>query len=286
LVWQEAVAFILPLLANRPRAAELLHACELSSVRHGVRQIPGSCSITFFISGCADCFRQRVVIMDVRVHVHVHESRRRTTSCAARGRANCEDHRAGGDLLGQRDRVRDRVEIEFCTASHAIDATSARRRGGVGLTPLDSVDMAASSPKVHPDSLVDFHTGPCSSRRASRPSRGRRPPSTTRPRLRRRGNQILWRALPSPRHRRDAGRESQLWGSSQILSYFIRLVIAARRTLSVDERLGSSPWAARGVARELVPARWRGSYTSRFSITAAPSPRNDLVKNYQVHPTH
>ncbi len=29
-----AVAFILPLLANRPRAAELLHACELSSVRH------------------------------------------------------------------------------------------------------------------------------------------------------------------------------------------------------------------------------------------------------------
>ena len=46
-------------------------------------------------------------------------------------------------------------------------------------------------------------------------------------------------ALPSPRHRRDAGRESQLWGSSQILSYFIRLVIAARRTLSVDERLGS-----------------------------------------------
>ena len=33
-VWQEAVAFILPLLANRPRAAELLHACELSSVRH------------------------------------------------------------------------------------------------------------------------------------------------------------------------------------------------------------------------------------------------------------
>ena len=93
--------------------------------------------------------------------------------------------------------------------------------------------------RKHPDSLVDFHTGPCSSRRASRPSRGRRPPSTTRPRLRRRGNQILWRALPSPRHRRDAGRESQLWGSSQILSYFIRLVIAARRTLSVDERLGS-----------------------------------------------
>ena len=93
-------------------------------------------------------------------------------------------------------------------------------------------------------------------------------------------------ALPSPRHRRDAGRESQLWGSSQILSYFIRLVIAARRTLSVDERLGSSPWAARGVARELVPARWRGSSTSRFSITAAPSPRNDLVKNYRVHPTH
>ena len=33
-VWQEAVAFTLPLLANRPRAAELLHACELSSVRH------------------------------------------------------------------------------------------------------------------------------------------------------------------------------------------------------------------------------------------------------------
>ena len=93
-------------------------------------------------------------------------------------------------------------------------------------------------------------------------------------------------ALPSPRHRRDAGRESQLWGSSQILSYFIRLVIAARRTLSVDERLGSSPWAARGDTRELVPARWRGSSTSRFSITAAPSPRNDLVKKYQVHLTH
>ena len=153
------------LLANRPRAAELLHACELWSVRHGVRQIPGCCSITFFISGFVDCCRRRVVFMGVRVHVH--DSRRRTTSCAAHGRAHCEDHRAGGDLLGQRDRVRDRVEIEFCTASHAVDATSARRRGGVGLTPLDSVDMAASSPKVHPDSLIDFHTGPCSSRRTA-----------------------------------------------------------------------------------------------------------------------
>ena len=29
LVWQEAVASTIPLLANRPRAAELLHACEL-----------------------------------------------------------------------------------------------------------------------------------------------------------------------------------------------------------------------------------------------------------------
>ena len=40
-------------------------------------------------------------------------------------------------------------------------------------------------------------------------------------------------------------------GRSQILSYFVRLVIAARRSLSVGERLGSSPWAARGVAESL-----------------------------------
>ena len=89
-------------------------------------------------------------------------------------------------------------------------------------------------------------------------------------------------STPSTRRR----TRSQLWASSQILSCFVRLVIAARRTLSVESRLGSSPWAARGVSRELVPARWRGSSTTRFSITAAPSPRNDLVKNYQVHPTH
>ena len=36
---------------------------------------------------------------------------------------------------------------------HAIDATPARWRRGVGLTPLDSVITAA------PDALVDFHTG-------------------------------------------------------------------------------------------------------------------------------
>jgi hypothetical protein len=60
------------------------------------------------------------------------------------------------------------------------------------------------------------------------------------------------------RHRRDAGRESQLWGSS-----------AARRSLSVDERLGSSPWAARGVARELVTARWRKHPTHRSMSTQA-----------------
>ena len=33
-------------------------------------------------------------------------------------------------------------------------------------------------------------------------------------------------------------------GSSQILSRFVRLVIAARPSLSVDERLGLSPWFA------------------------------------------
>ena len=39
---------------------------------------------------------------------------------------------------------------------HAIDATPARRRGGVNSSPLDRARTAASSP---PDALVDFHTG-------------------------------------------------------------------------------------------------------------------------------
>ena len=34
-----------------------------------------------------------------------------------------------------------------CVARHAIDATSARRRGGGGLSPLDSVSTATSSPR-------------------------------------------------------------------------------------------------------------------------------------------
>ena len=50
--------------------------------------------------------------------------------------------------------------------------------------------------------------------------------------------------------------------------------------------------AASSVARHAVdatPARWRGD--AGFSPldgagTAASSPRNDLVKNYRVHPTH
>ena len=79
--------------------------------------------------------------------------------------------------------------------------------------------------------------------------------------------------------RHGAPDATQRWGSSQILSCFVRLVITARRTLSVDERLGSSPWAARGVARELVPARWRGDAGSSpldGASTATISPRNKL----------
>ena len=44
---------------------------------------------------------------------------------------------------------------------HAIDATSARRRGGAGSSaarPLERARTAASSPRA-PDALVDFHTG-------------------------------------------------------------------------------------------------------------------------------
>ena len=52
--------------------------------------------------------------------------------------------------------------------SHAIDATPARWRGGVGLTPLDWVITAASPQRNDlseelsgaPDSPFDFHTGP------------------------------------------------------------------------------------------------------------------------------
>ena len=42
-------------------------------------------------------------------------------------------------------------------------------------------------------------------------------------------------------------------------------------------------------AVDAAPARWRGdagSSTLDRARTAASSPRNDLVKNYQVHPTH
>ena len=47
----------------------------------------------------------------------------------------------------------------------AIDATPARRRGGVNSSPLDRAMTAASSPRddlvknCAPDTLVDFHTG-------------------------------------------------------------------------------------------------------------------------------
>ena len=66
------------------------------------------------------------------------------------------------------------------------------------------------------------------------------------------------------------------------------MVIAARCTLSEDERLGSSPWAARGVAREHVPVRWRGDAGSSpldGASTATSSPRNELVKNYRAPDT-
>ena len=42
-------------------------------------------------------------------------------------------------------------------------------------------------------------------------------------------------------------------------------------------------------AIDATPARWRGGPRSSpldGASTAAPSPRNDLVKNYRAHPTH
>jgi len=42
-------------------------------------------------------------------------------------------------------------------------------------------------------------------------------------------------------------------------------------------------------AIDATPARWRGDAGSSpldGASTAAPSPRNELVKNYRVHPTH
>ena len=42
-------------------------------------------------------------------------------------------------------------------------------------------------------------------------------------------------------------------------------------------------------AIDATPARWRGDAGSSpldGASTAASSPRNDLVKNYRVHPTH
>ena len=42
-------------------------------------------------------------------------------------------------------------------------------------------------------------------------------------------------------------------------------------------------------AIDATPARWRGGARSSpldRARTAAPSPRNDLVKNFRVHPTH
>ena len=42
-------------------------------------------------------------------------------------------------------------------------------------------------------------------------------------------------------------------------------------------------------AIDAPPARWRGDASSSpldGASTAASSPRNDLVKNYRVHPTH
>ena len=59
---------------------------------------------------------------------------------------------------------------------HAIDATPARWRGGVGSSPLDGTSAAMRSPRndLAPDTLVDFHTGrtTCGGRRrASRVAR-------------------------------------------------------------------------------------------------------------------
>ena len=42
-------------------------------------------------------------------------------------------------------------------------------------------------------------------------------------------------------------------------------------------------------AIDATPARWRGGADSSpldGARAAAPSPRNDFVKNYRVHPTH
>jgi hypothetical protein len=52
--------------------------------------------------------------------------------------------------------VAHRVKIKCRGASHAIDATPARWRGDVGLTPLDSARMAE---KRAADSPVDVHAG-------------------------------------------------------------------------------------------------------------------------------
>ena len=79
-------------------------------------------------------------------------------------------------------------------------------------------------------------------------------------------------------------------GSHLVLDLGARL-LATRSTLC-----GNQDFTARSLNRRVVlhaidatPARWRGDAGSSpldGASTAASSPRNDLVKNYRMHPTH
>ena len=64
-----------------------------------------------------------------------------------------------------------------------------------------------------------------------------------------------------------AGRKSQRWGRSRILSYFVRLVTATRGPLPADARHVSSPWVLHNAA---TPPRTRRVFyaTSHRSILA------------------
>ena len=64
-----------------------------------------------------------------------------------------------------------------------------------------------------------------------------------------------------------AGRKSQRWGRSRILSYFVRLVTATRGPLPADVRHVSSPWVLHNAA---TPPRTRRVFyaTSHRSILA------------------
>ena len=64
-----------------------------------------------------------------------------------------------------------------------------------------------------------------------------------------------------------AGRKSQRWGKSRILSYFVRLVTATRGPLPADVRHVSSPWVLHNAA---TPPRTRRVFyaTSHRSILA------------------